>query len=64
MAEHRRSAKVRVRGGHRPSRSDAAGALDADQSRPDAQLSVRGRTGTTMHHRYDVELRFMCGRAP
>ena len=43
IAEHRRSAEVRVKGGRRPSRSDAAGALDAGRSRPDARLSVRGR---------------------
>jgi hypothetical protein len=43
IAEHRRPAEVRVKGGRRPSRSDAEGALDAGRSRPDARLSVRGR---------------------
>lgn len=46
IAEHRRSAEVRVKGGRRPSRSDAAGALDTGRSRPDARLSVRGRMVT------------------
>ena len=46
IAEHKRSSEVRVKGGRRPSRSDAVGALDAGWRRPDARRSVRGRDTT------------------
>jgi len=43
IAEHKRSSESRVKGGRRPLRSDAVGALDAGWRRPDARRSVRGR---------------------